>query len=196
MGEPGSPRAWSAGWQAQGKKVSPPPLRPGDRGTAVLRPDQAIREATWFARRTASGEITWRTSSGPRKRSGSSSEQKETLAYRKAVPPVPDRGRRSRRRHRSVGRRHRRRKIEALRGYVAHGRNLRSGAHRIPNRIYDEPGLQPSLAPDTLAPDPKENGDFEPAASPCPVPGGAESAMRTQMVPSAILLCLPSTCPR
>jgi hypothetical protein len=27
MGEPGSPRAWSAGWQAQGEKVDPPPLR-------------------------------------------------------------------------------------------------------------------------------------------------------------------------
>src|SRR5580698_919266 len=27
---------------AQGKKVSPAPLRPGDRGAAVLRPDQAM----------------------------------------------------------------------------------------------------------------------------------------------------------
>ncbi len=154
MGEPGSPRAWSAGWQAQGKKVSPPPLRPGDRGAAVLRPDQAIREATWFARRTASREKTWRTSSGPHKRQGSSSEEKETLAYRKAVTPIPDQGRYSRRRHRSVGQNHRRPEIEALRGRVPHGRNLRFGARRIPNRIYDEPGPQPSLAADA-----RENGD-------------------------------------
>ncbi len=154
MGEPGSPRAWSAGWQAQGKKVSLPPLRPGDRGAAVLRPDQAIREATWFARRTASREKTWRTSSGPHKRPGSSSEEKETLAYRKAVTPVPDQGRHSRRRHRSVGQNHRRPEIEALRGRLPHGRNLRSGARRIPNRIYDEPGPQPSFAADA-----RENGD-------------------------------------
>jgi len=161
MGEPGSPRAWSAGWQAQGKKVSPPPLRPGDRGAAVLRPDQAIREATWFARRTASREKTWRTSSGPHKRPGSSSEEKETLAYRKAVTPVPDQGRYSRRRHRSVGQNHRRPEIEALRGRLPHGRNLRSGARRIPNRIYDEPGPQPSLAADA-----RENGDSSHVVSP------------------------------
>src|SRR5713101_3574063 len=61
MGEPGSPRAWGAGWQAQGKKVSPPPLRQGDRGAAVLWPDHAIKRPRGSRARQPRKEKTWRT---------------------------------------------------------------------------------------------------------------------------------------
>jgi hypothetical protein len=50
-----------AGWQAQGKKVSPPPLRPVDRGFAVLRPDQAIKRPRGSRATQPAWEKTWRT---------------------------------------------------------------------------------------------------------------------------------------
>src|SRR5215831_17665708 len=54
------PRAL-AGWQAQGKKVSPPPLRQGDRGFAVLWPNQAIKRPRGSRARQPRKEKTWRT---------------------------------------------------------------------------------------------------------------------------------------
>jgi len=57
----GPPRAWSAGWQVQGKKVSPPPLRQGDRGFAVLRPDQAITRPRGSCVQQPRWEKTWQT---------------------------------------------------------------------------------------------------------------------------------------
>src|SRR5712692_2501232 len=77
MGEPGSPRAWSAGWRAQGKKVSPPPLRQGDRGLPSCGPitpsrGRAGRVPDSLARRRRGGH-------GLRKRPGSMGEGTETL---------------------------------------------------------------------------------------------------------------------
>src|SRR5260370_9854387 len=42
--------------EARGKKVSPPSLRPGDRGAAVLRPDQAIERQVARAPNSIPGE--------------------------------------------------------------------------------------------------------------------------------------------
>jgi hypothetical protein len=93
----------SGGWQrpdflgsrgmgeAQGKKVALPPLRPGDRGAAVLWPDQAI-EAVWLAGPAALKEKTWRKSSDPRKRRTSRGEEKETRACRSADHDRPGPG--------------------------------------------------------------------------------------------------------
>src|SRR5258708_29795308 len=50
-----------AGWQAQGKKVSPPPLRQGDRGFAVLRRDHAIKRPRGSRARQPCKEKTWQT---------------------------------------------------------------------------------------------------------------------------------------
>src|SRR5689334_15033098 len=85
----------SGGWQrrdflgsrgmgeAQGKKVALPPLRPGDRGAAVLWPDQAI-EAVWLAGPAALKEKTWRISSDTHKRQASPGEEKEIRACKSA----------------------------------------------------------------------------------------------------------------
>jgi hypothetical protein len=69
--------------EAQGKKVALPPLRPGDRGAAVLWPDQAI-EAAWLAGPAALKEKTWRISTETHKRQASPGEEKETRACRLA----------------------------------------------------------------------------------------------------------------
>src|SRR5262249_46316672 len=80
------PRA--CGWQAQGKKVSLPPLRQGDRGFAVLWPDQAIKRPRTSRARQPYGRR--HGEHGPRKRPGSVGERTETLAYRKAVAAIRD----------------------------------------------------------------------------------------------------------
>jgi hypothetical protein len=57
--QPGVPAL--AGWQAQGKKVSPPPLRQGDRGFAVLWPDHAIKRPRGSRARQTRKEKTGQT---------------------------------------------------------------------------------------------------------------------------------------
>src|SRR5712692_7913743 len=59
MGAAGVPAL--AGWQAQGKKVSPPPLRQGDRGFAVLRRDHAIKRQRGSRARQPCKEKTGQT---------------------------------------------------------------------------------------------------------------------------------------
>jgi hypothetical protein len=71
-GRAGSPRA--CGVVPQGKKVSPSPLRQGDRGPAVLRPDQAIKRPRGLRARQPPWEKTWQTSGDPHKRPRSSGE--------------------------------------------------------------------------------------------------------------------------
>ena len=98
MGAAGVPAL--AGWQAQGKKVSPLPLRQGDRGlpsSGPITPSEAAR----VARQTAlQGEDV--ADMGPCKRPGSAGEGTETLAYRRAVPASRDQGQRSHCRHRGL----------------------------------------------------------------------------------------------
>jgi len=96
MGEPGSPRGLCAGWQAQGKKVSLPPLR--FRRSRRSRP--SARSSQSEARCSRALNSIWETCQlaiGPRKRSRIPGEGKENMARRKAPPcprnrPHPTRG--------------------------------------------------------------------------------------------------------
>jgi hypothetical protein len=82
---------------AQGKKVSPPPLRQGDRGLPSCGPITPSRPRG--SRGTAvQGEDV--ADMGPCKRPGLTGEGTETLASRKAVPAIRDQGQRSSPRHR------------------------------------------------------------------------------------------------
>jgi len=83
MGEPGSPRGLCAGWQAQGKKVSLPPLR--FRRSRRSRP--SARSSQSEARCSRALNSIWETCQlaiGPRKRSRIPGEGKENMARRKA----------------------------------------------------------------------------------------------------------------
>jgi hypothetical protein len=75
--------------EAQGKKVSPPPLR--HRRSRRRRPlARSSHERPRGSRRSDSTEEkTWRKSSNPHKRPPSWGEGKETLAYRRAPLHVP-----------------------------------------------------------------------------------------------------------
>src|SRR6516225_2499904 len=77
--------------EAQGKKVSPPPLRP--RRSRRSRPlARSSHQRPRGSRRSDSTEEkTWRISKDPHKRPASSGEEKETLAYRRAALHVPTR---------------------------------------------------------------------------------------------------------
>ncbi len=83
MGAAGVPAL--AGWQAQGKKVSPPPLRQGDRGLPSCGPITPSKRPRGSRARQPCKEKTWQTwvkCKGP----GFTGEGTETLAYKKAVP--------------------------------------------------------------------------------------------------------------
>ncbi len=86
MGAAGVPAL--AGWQAQGKKVSPPPLRQGDRGLPPCGPITPSRGRAGVCQTACQGEDV--AGMGPCKRPGSKGEGTETLANRKAVPSIRD----------------------------------------------------------------------------------------------------------
>src|SRR5579872_3520238 len=83
MGKPGSPKGMPVGWEAQGKKVDPTPLR--------LRRSRHSRPSARSSQERPCGpraeqhpqEKTWRTSRAAHKMSGIPGEAKETLAHRK-----------------------------------------------------------------------------------------------------------------
>src|SRR5215510_8933409 len=92
--------------KAQGKKVSPPPLRQGDRGIAVLWPKiKPSRGRVGRPPDSLGGRR--RGKHGPYKRPGPMGEGMETLAYRKAAAAVWGRGRHSRRSYETIGDGHR-----------------------------------------------------------------------------------------
>ena len=72
--------------EPRGRKSRPPPLR--HRRSRRSRPSarSSHQRPAWLAGPTASQEKTWRISSGPHKRSGSSGEGKETLAGKMGGP--------------------------------------------------------------------------------------------------------------
>src|SRR6266849_8411646 len=88
MGAAGVPAL--AGWQAQGKKVSPPPLRQGDRGFAVLRRDQAIKRPRRSRARQPCKEKTWQTWSAQEVRRDE--RRNRNPGVRKGVPSHPGPG--------------------------------------------------------------------------------------------------------
>src|SRR5258708_27903776 len=76
-----------AGWQAQGKKVSPPPLRQGDRGFAVLRRDQAIERRRGSRAREPCKEKTRQTWIRARGQAPRAKEQKPWRTERRSSHP-------------------------------------------------------------------------------------------------------------
>src|SRR5437879_13627170 len=90
MGEPGSPRLRGVASPGE-ESLSRCHCGTGDRGTAVLWPDQAI-EAAWLAGPAALKEKTWRISSDKHKRQGSPGEERETRACRSAGNSRPGPG--------------------------------------------------------------------------------------------------------
>src|SRR5260370_42093515 len=84
MGAAGVPAL--AGWQAQGKKVSPPPLRQGDRGAVVLRLDHAIKRPRGSRARQPCKEKTWQTWVRARGQAQRAKEQKPRRRERRPQP--------------------------------------------------------------------------------------------------------------
>src|SRR5262249_50153788 len=111
MGAAGVPAL--AGWQAQGKKVSPPPLRQGDRGLPSCGPITPSRgRAGRRARQPCEGK--WRTWVCARGQAKWAKEQKPWRAER--PPSHPDQAQRSPSRDRGCWPRTACRSIDALRG--------------------------------------------------------------------------------
>lgn len=84
MGEPGSPRGLPRGVESPGEESrSVRRCVSGDRGAAILRPDQAMERPCGPHADQHPREKTWRTSNVLHKRPGFPGEEKETLAFRK-----------------------------------------------------------------------------------------------------------------
>ncbi len=84
MGKPGSPRDLSRGVESPGEESrSVRRCGSGDRGAAVLRPDQAMERPCGPRAEQHPREKTWRTSIASHKRPGFPGEEKETMAHRK-----------------------------------------------------------------------------------------------------------------
>ena len=84
MGKPGSPRGWPRGVESPGEESRP--VRrcgSGDRGAAVLRPDQAMERPCGPRAEQHPREKTWRTSNVLHKRPGFPGEEKETPGVQK-----------------------------------------------------------------------------------------------------------------
>lgn len=71
--------------EAQGKKVDPTPLRSGDRGAAVLRPDQAKERSCGSRAEQHPREKTWAMSNALHKRPGISGEEKKPWRTERTV---------------------------------------------------------------------------------------------------------------
>src|SRR6266446_5819751 len=149
-----------AGWQAQGKKVSPPPLRQGDRGFAVLRRDHAIKRPRGLRARQPCKEKTWQTWSAqevrrdgrrnrnPGVRKGGRSHPGSAPALALQTPG-------------SVGCGQRCRSIDAVARAALLTVRFDDRQPLSPNRIHDEARPQLSLAARAAG-----NGDPKPASSP------------------------------
>src|SRR6266851_4781258 len=161
---------------AQGKKVSPPPLRQGDRGLPSCGPISPSRGRAGRVPDSLQGEDA--ANMGPCKRPGFAGGGTETLAYGKAAQPSRDQAQRSLCRHwglsaadSGAG------QSKRLRGPRCSRSDLTIGIRRSPNRRHDEARPQLSLAADAAG-----HGDLTPASSPAPVSGGTASARRAQAV--------------
>src|SRR6266481_997457 len=158
-----------AGWQAQGKKVSPPPLRQGDRGFAVLRRDHAIKRPRGLRARQPCKEKTWQTWSAQEVRRDG--RRNRNPGVRKGGRSHPGSAPRSHCRHRVLSAADSGAvRSMRLRGPRCSRSDLTIGIRRSPNRIHDEARPQLSLAARAAG-----NGDLAPATSPRSVSGGIET---------------------
>src|SRR5258708_39873529 len=136
--------------EAQGKKVSPPPLRQGDRGSAVLRPDRAIKRPRGSrARQPPLGEDVANTARA-RGQAQWAKEQKRWRTKKRSQLSRTKNGARAADTGLSAADTAAVR-LKRLEARVGRGRIWRCSIRPAPNRRHDEAGPPLSLAADTPA---------------------------------------------
>ena len=166
--------------KAQGKKVDRRRCGSGDRGAAVLRPDQAKERPCGPRAEQHPREKTWRTSNRPAQEVRHSRRRKRNPGVEKGRrhdPTDPGRRRRPPQEHGVCRPERRGRPSKRCKGRRVSRSRGRSSHRADTQPIDDEAQAHPSLVAAA------SGSDAGPPATPVPAFGGTNSVMRAQAVP-------------